>query len=228
MLTIQYLHSNEFIYRDLHFDNIFINDNKDAILIDFDHLVKINEQNEMIDPEFDENMNYGTDITLLGYMMYYILYNEKPKIDVLHGKYEFPKLASKPKEKQFFESHFSTFFSNKLDINEFVHTFYTCFLSNNQTKGIKEKNLIKSLELNSLIINKNQVFFTLGLIYYEDKYVQRDIEKSIHYYSLAADNNNHEAQKNLGDIYNDEKYVPQDIEKAKYYYSLAAKNGINT
>lgn len=45
ILTIQYIHSQEFIYRGLNFDNVFINANiKDAILIDFDRLININKQ----------------------------------------------------------------------------------------------------------------------------------------------------------------------------------------
>ncbi|KAK8843573.1 hypothetical protein M9Y10_024630 [Tritrichomonas musculus] len=54
------------------------------------------------------------------------------------------------------------------------------------------------------------------------KYVKRDINKAIKYYSLAADQNYPEAQIDLGFIYYDGKYVPRDINKAIQYYSLAA------
>ncbi|KAK8841492.1 camp-dependent protein kinase catalytic subunit [Tritrichomonas musculus] len=34
LLTIRYLHSQRYIYRDMKYDNIIINENKDAILFD--------------------------------------------------------------------------------------------------------------------------------------------------------------------------------------------------
>lgn len=40
LITIHYLHSLKYIYQDLKLNNIIINENKDAILIDFDHLIQ--------------------------------------------------------------------------------------------------------------------------------------------------------------------------------------------
>ena len=64
----------------------------------------------------------------------------------------------------------------------------------------------------------------LGVIYYENKYIQRDINKSLYYFKLSSKNNNPNAQYNLGLIYYQNKYIPSDILKAIDYFSLAKKN----
>ena len=51
----------------------------------------------------------------------------------------------------------------------------------------------------------------------------KDISASIYYYSLAANQNDQEAQLNLGIIYYEDKYVPQNLDKALRYLFLAAK-----
>lgn len=43
MFIIDYLHQNEFIYRDLKPDNIMIDNNKTAVLIDFDRMIKFDD-----------------------------------------------------------------------------------------------------------------------------------------------------------------------------------------
>lgn len=229
ILTIQYIHSQEFIYRDLHFDNVFINDNKDAILIDFDRLININDKSnkKFSEPELSDQMNFSSDVLMLGYMIYYILNGEKPKINVVFQpenngmKYEFLNLESKPEEKSFFESYFQPNKIDNITVNTLIHPFYVNFMSKNQTKGKKEQNLINCLESNSLKINQNDCFYALGVIYYEGKFVPRDVDKAIHFYSLAADLNDAKAALDLGNIYNEGKFVTRDVEKAKHYFSLA-------
>ena len=49
-----------------------------------------------------------------------------------------------------------------------------------------------------------------------------DINKAIHYFTLAANQNNPDAQFNLGFMYYEGKYVTRDINKAIHYFSLAA------
>ncbi|KAK8847117.1 hypothetical protein M9Y10_019697 [Tritrichomonas musculus] len=55
LLTIHYLHSHKYVYRDLRFVNIMINQNNDAILIDFDHVRKENDETD--DEEQTQNFN---------------------------------------------------------------------------------------------------------------------------------------------------------------------------
>ena len=44
----------------------------------------------------------------------------------------------------------------------------------------------------------------LGNIYYKGEYISRDINKAIHYLTLAANQNVVNAQFSLGNIYNEE------------------------
>lgn len=64
----------------------------------------------------------------------------------------------------------------------------------------------------------------LGVIYYENKYIPRDMNKSLYYFRLSSNNNNRNAQYNLGLIYYQDKFVPVDIKKAIDYFSLAKNN----
>ncbi|KAK8884689.1 hypothetical protein M9Y10_043808 [Tritrichomonas musculus] len=75
--------------------------------------------------------------------------------------------------------------------------------------------LKKSLSfINEIIIFK--IFLRICLL---KRYIlARDIDKVIHYYSLAANNNDRNAQANLGVIY----YVTRDIDKAIHYFQLTA------
>ena len=70
--------------------------------------------------------------------------------------------------------------------------------------------------------NYPEAQFNLGSIYLNGKYVVRDINKAIHYYSLAADQSTPQAEFNLGVIYLNGKYVVRDINKAIHYFSLAS------
>ena len=65
----------------------------------------------------------------------------------------------------------------------------------------------------------------LGLIYYEGKYVTRDINKAIHYYSLAANQSHADAQFYLGLIYYTCSGIQHNVKKGRYYIMLASKNG---
>ena len=60
------------------------------------------------------------------------------------------------------------------------------------------------------------------MIYYTGNFFQPNIEKVIHYFTLAANHNIKEAQFNLGHIYYSKEYNKHDIDKAVYYLTLAA------
>ena len=58
------------------------------------------------------------------------------------------------------------------------------------------------------------------------KYITRDINKAIYYYSLAANHGYPDAQYNLGLIYYLGKYsIKRDIKKGQSYIMLASING---
>ena len=67
-----------------------------------------------------------------------------------------------------------------------------------------------------------QAQFRPSVIYYEGKHVTQGINKSIHYLSLAANQNDPGAQFNLGLIYYEGEYITRDIIRAIHYFSLAA------
>ena len=61
--------------------------------------------------------------------------------------------------------------------------------------------------------------FNLGTIFYEGKNVSKDLQKAIHYLSLASVHKHVKAQCNLGIIYYNEMH---DINNAIHYLSLAS------
>ena len=54
--------------------------------------------------------------------------------------------------------------------------------------------------------------------------MKQDINKSIHYLSLSANQENLDAQYFLGRIYYKNEYIPQDLSKSFHYFSLAASH----
>ena len=64
--------------------------------------------------------------------------------------------------------------------------------------------------------------FYLGEIHYRGEYITRDINKSIHYFTLASNQNIPKAQFTLGLIYYLGEYITRDINKSIHYLSLAA------
>ncbi|KAK8839265.1 hypothetical protein M9Y10_032196 [Tritrichomonas musculus] len=227
LLSFYFIHSNKLIYRDLYLSNIIIDENKDAILIDFDRLISIDEQStidfarEIMPPEINtkQKLSYESDIYTLGYIMYYILFDKKPiKIKQNETEFDLSILQANPSEKSLFESCLNANPSKRPNISELIHKFYITFLYKNQSKGQKEKNLIDLYEKSISESSENQELFTLGLVYDQGFYVDHDVKKAIHYYLLAANQNNSEAQFNLGEVYQQEN----DISKAMHYFSLAA------
>ena len=75
-------------------------------------------------------------------------------------------------------------------------------------------------------VNQPKAQYIFGIIIYEGQYVTPNIDKAIHYYSFAANQNHPDAQFNLGVIYYEGQYVTQNISKAIQYYSLAANQNL--
>ena len=122
--------------------------------------------------------------------------------------------------------------SNRPSISEIIIEFNSIFQSNYQIEllytSFKEHynnfdQINKIISLMHLNQNHANAKFNLGVIYYEGKYVTRDINKAIYYYSLSSNQNIAEAQFYLGFIYYFEQYY-QDVKKGIYYIMLASKN----
>ncbi|KAK8891530.1 hypothetical protein M9Y10_028742 [Tritrichomonas musculus] len=155
----------------------------------------------------ENNKTYKSDVYSLGYIIHFILYGKSPKNDddemVINEGFVFKSSLNHDPAK-------------RPNIFEMMDIFYSNFLS----KIIFE---YKKHYLLSLSIQKDpQAQFNLGLIYQEGRNVKRDIDKAIHHYSLAANQNYPQAQFNLGLIYSEGRYVTRDINKAIHHYSLAA------
>lgn len=83
MCAIEYLHLNNFIYRDLKSDNIIIGSNRDAILIDFDNTRQNNDTemtSDIVSPKYaspeqqkTNKYNISSDIYSLGKIIQFIL-----------------------------------------------------------------------------------------------------------------------------------------------------------
>lgn len=61
-------------------------------------------------------------------------------------------------------------------------------------------------------------------MYFNGQNTARDVNKAIHYFSLASSENDEKAQYLLGKIYYEGFIVPKNINKSLYYLNLANKN----
>ncbi|KAK8846000.1 hypothetical protein M9Y10_020944 [Tritrichomonas musculus] len=144
VLIIQYFHSKGYVYRDFKLNNIFIDENKNGILFDFDRLVKINEQktmdllSEFLPPEYSINhkCSYETDIYSLQNVIFYLMAGKK---------YE----------------------------------------QNNQEDNV----IINEISKNLLILSSKANFN-----YFGNFHKTKDINKSIYYFTLSANQNDPDAQ----------------------------------
>ncbi|KAK8882887.1 hypothetical protein M9Y10_045531 [Tritrichomonas musculus] len=70
--------------------------------------------------------------------------------------------------------------------------------------------------------------FLLGKIYYEGKYIARNMNLSIYYFTQASKQNDPDSQYYLGMIYYEGIFVPRDINKSIHYLELSVnQNDIN-
>ena len=65
----------------------------------------------------------------------------------------------------------------------------------------------------------------MGDCYRNGEGVEKNLEKAVYWYSIAAKHGNRKAQSNLGDCYRKGEGVEKDIEKATYWYSKNAPKG---
>ena len=215
MLFINYLHNNNFVYRDLKPDNVMIDENKNVFIIDFDNMIKypIDTANNEYTKDFSSvfvspevnigKTSYKSDIYSIGQMIYYIIKEKYP--DEETGK----DTISLGKFDQIYLMCTNNKYDERPSISELMFIFYII------TK-VKSPKLLKDKEAQ----------YIQGLASFEDKYVSYNVDKAIHLYLYAAEHNFPKCFCLLGTINFQGKYVPQDINKAIYYYSLSAEKNI--
>ncbi|KAK8880547.1 hypothetical protein M9Y10_003227 [Tritrichomonas musculus] len=215
LLTIQYLHSQHYICRDLRCGNIMINQNKDAILIDFDHVLKDDDKNKetleeskertnnFIDPAVpDENKTYKSDIYSLSYIIHFILYGKPQKIN---DKLEI-------NENFIFKSCLDTEPTKRPDIIKMTKIFCENIFFYIKFEDLKVQHLI-SLDPNH---NIQEIQFNLG------RHIPKDIKKGRYYLMLASKNNDRDANFSHGFLLHEGKCVKKDILDAIHYYKEAS------
>lgn len=98
MIVIEFLHRNHFIYRDFKPNNVMIDENKTAVLIDFDRMIQFKDRKYtytndfsslFIAPEVNlENYSYECDIYSLGLIMFYIIESKNPTKENLNNYFQ--------------------------------------------------------------------------------------------------------------------------------------------
>lgn len=187
MITIEYLHNNHFIYRDLRPNNVIIDYQKRAILIDFDKMIKIedgtNNPNFTKDfctnyfaPEFaDGKASYASDIYSIGMLIYYILTIEMRHQKNSHFQQDLEKFSNIPDEFSQFRKICKKCTKEKPEerplISELIDEFYYRFYSSNYSN--KEFNEDVGIISNIKDIHSLKYFkYWLSLSEYEDKRLQ--------------------------------------------------------
>ncbi|KAK8867142.1 hypothetical protein M9Y10_010116 [Tritrichomonas musculus] len=231
-----YLNINHFVYRDLKPDNVIVDENKSIVLVDLDRLVNLddiekNQQETTNDfsscfaaPEINYGvLSYSCDIYSLGQMVYFIINEEVPQAnnnnhERLFENEKFIELEKMYRNCTFLDPKKRPTFPEV--INQFITNYYGQFSFNKYLK-YDDSDTGYQLNITKLIFEANQnnkeAQYQLGCYY-----LNQDIEKGIHYLTLAAEQNEPKAQKKLGIIYLKGKYVKQNVQTAIYYFTLAA------
>lgn len=110
MIAIEYLHNNNFIYRDLKPNNVILDHSGTLALIDLDRMISRGDliaNNEITKdfsllfaaPEFNYGeVSFASDVYSIGMMMYYIITGNYPK-SIINNFDDFPPQFSKLKKK---------------------------------------------------------------------------------------------------------------------------------
>ena len=213
----------------MHLNNIMIDKNNEPFLIDFEGLIKFDDQKtqniQKIElPEIDscELLTYKFDILQLGYIIYYILYETNPTKNNTEKILFYCIPKELPESSKIFSNFFQIDPRNRPTIGQAIEKFYNNFLKMCNSEMKKEPKLIKLFENNTLKMDDIYCLLTIGSIYEKGDFVSRDISKAIYYYELSADKGYIYAFPEIGRIYKDGKLVPRDLYKAFHSYSFSA------
>ncbi|KAK8876676.1 hypothetical protein M9Y10_006896 [Tritrichomonas musculus] len=235
MIVIEYLHFNNYIYRDLKPDNVIIDDDKNAFLIDLDRMIKNSSQKEEKDhtrdfffdfqaPELALNkFTNKVDIFSIGKIIKFMFSDEFTS----NNKSEYLAL------KALSEECYSDDADRRPNISQLIDRFYLDFYS--MENPVDESDTIKTNENihnDSFFpywfllseIQQPESKYQLGLLYEEGKIVPKNINKAWNYYRIAADEDILEAQYKFGSfLINNKDCTDEDVFKAIHYFTKEAE-----
>lgn len=209
MIAIEYLHSRNLIYRDLKPNNVIIDSNGTVVLIDFDRMIENKENNNddnatkdfgsiYIAPEIinGENYSLSADIYSIGIMIYFILYEKSPnQNDVCDAN--FPQQLLNFKD--IFVKCTKRNPKDRPNISQLINDFYNACFSKihkelaeiNPIQSIKSKDINKYFKY-MVFVSEFKHFYSLyklGKFYWKGKYIGKDLNKVIQYFTLSAEKN---------------------------------------
>ncbi|KAK8888304.1 hypothetical protein M9Y10_039370 [Tritrichomonas musculus] len=230
MIIIEYLHYNNFIYRDIHERNFIINNKKSIFMIDFDRMITQDYLNDKSNDEitknlmvcdFDDIVSFKSDIYLIGRIILFIFPNvpkEYNKLIEISNQCMNEDPKKRPNIADLVDLFFKEYYSKIIQIEQSfiipsytnVHTSlffrYWFFIAefkdpNSQIKLIGFKN--------ALFEGSSGISLT-------------EFEHDLDFLNQAAEENNVYVQIKLANYYLNGQIVPFDVDKAIYYYTLAA------
>ncbi|KAK8865130.1 Interferon-induced, double-stranded RNA-activated protein kinase [Tritrichomonas musculus] len=225
MVTIEFFHRNHMIYRDLKPNNVIIDENKMAVLIDFDRVIDCDMTTEFsqnfasyfIDPEINyKTTSYENDIYSLGLMIYYIISEEIPDrenptqnknfgeffdIERLYQQCVNKKAKERPSIIEILLEFYMIYHSRIKPINlfEIYKTYYRHLYNIQSMETVKR-------------IRSEDPYFALGIFYMYEKYSKINTNWSeLKLYNNPIESNEQNSQHNFN--------------KAIYYFTLSANRG---
>lgn len=217
MVSIEYLHTKFYAYRNLTPANVIIDHNKTAVLIDFDRTTEFSSC--FADPDIQNNKySFKSDVYSFGMLIYYVLTSNEPKRDGEIDIDDVPKKYSAVGE-----IIMNCIQKNKDERPDFPHLFcdfYNFCLENSLIHGFSKA--IQYFMFAAERQNDEIAQCHLGFIYIDRGSPLYDIDKGIHYLTLAANQNNLYSQNYLGFLYLSGEIVRLNIDEAIHFLSMAA------